>query len=346
MTKHLLTKVCICVFVCVFTGDAFGQEVPGENIDIEGNRLAQTGLKFLSISIDPRSAAMGDAVTALEGGAVSMLYNPAGMAYTDHAVDISLGRVQWIADFSYNAGSVAFQPFGGNQGVFGVSVVAADYGEALETIRFDNEQGYLDLGTIKPSAVAVGIGYARQITDRFAVGGHVKYARQSLGAITVSYDEGAPTKRDFVGSPLVVDFGVLYRTGFRSLNFAVSARNFSQEITYAQESFELPLTFNIGLSMDLMDLTQVNPEAHSFVLSVDGVHPRDFSEQIKVGGEYRFIEILSLRGGYIYPTDEQGINFGAGLHSSVGGVDFSADYTYTQFGIFGNVNRIGLGFGF
>ena len=52
-----------------------------------------------------------------------------------------------------------------------------------------------------------------------------------------------------------------------------------------------------------------------------------------------------MRTGYTYPTDEQGISLGAGVHTGVGGADFSFDYAYTQFGLFGNVNRLSLQIG-
>ena len=44
------------------------------------DKLAQTGMKFLSFSPDARAAALGDAITAKTGGASSLFYNPAGMA--------------------------------------------------------------------------------------------------------------------------------------------------------------------------------------------------------------------------------------------------------------------------
>ncbi|MEL7361314.1 MAG: DUF3308 domain-containing protein, partial [Bacteroidota bacterium] len=59
--------------------------------DIERDKLAQTGMKFLSISADPRAAAMGSAATAREGGSAMLFYNPAGMVRFDGAVDAMFG---------------------------------------------------------------------------------------------------------------------------------------------------------------------------------------------------------------------------------------------------------------
>ena len=129
------------------------------------------------------------------------------------------------------------------------------------------------------------------------------------------------------------------RTGFRSLNFAVNVRNFSGEIQYAEQNVELPLNFRMGLSMDLIDFAPQYEDTHSFLMSVDATHPRAYEEQVKVGGEYVFMNTLSLRAGYTYPTDEESVNLGAGLRLPIGDASFGFDYSYTDFGIFDTVHR-------
>lgn len=311
--------------------------------DTEQEKLAQTGMKFLSVSADPRAAAMGSAMTAVEGGSSMLFYNPAGMARLGTTADVMLGQTGWIADIDYNFGSIAFRPFGGRLGVVGVTLAFADYGDLQETIRADNEQGFIDLGTFAPSAWSVGLGYARAITDRFAVGGQVKYASMDLGSSAMRTEGDGVVRQDNQEGTVAFDFGVLYNTGFRSLNFAVAARNFAPEVTFEEESFQLPLTLHIGMAMDVLDLTTLGASnQHSFVVSVDAENPRDFSEQIKIGGEYTFLETFSLRAGYILPTDQEGISLGAGVKQTFGGIGFGADYAYTDFGIFSSVQRIAL----
>ena len=313
----------------------------------ERDKLAQTAMKFLAVPADPRSAALGDAMTAIENGAHSLFTNPAGMAFQDGASDLTLGNTRWIADIDYNHGSFAYRP-STRFGVIGVSLTFVDYGELQETI-FDetSEQGYRDIGTFSPQAWALGFGYARQFSDRFSAGGQVKYVSQDLGSAIASIGEGGidtgdVTREDLGESVLAYDFGVFYKTGFESLNFALSARNFSQEITYAEESVELPLALRIGVSMDVLDLTPMAAGPHSLLLAVDAENPRDFSEQVKVGAEYTFADILSLRAGYVSPTDEQGFSLGAGVRQEVGGLGVGADYAYTDFGVFDAVHRVAL----
>ena len=190
--------------------------------------------------------------------------------------------------------------------------------------------------------MSAGFSYAKSLSDRFAVGANIKYVYQDLAESTLNADDTQSNNQ----STVAVDFGVLYNTGFRSLNFAMSARNFSREVTYEEEAFELPLTFTIGVSMDMLDLTNYNTDMHSFVLSIDAERPRDFYEHLNIGGEYVLANTLALRAGYAFPTDEEGINLGIGLQRDLGGVGFSANYAYTDFGILGDINRISLNLSF
>ena len=61
-------------------------------------KLAQTGLKFLSVGVGARQAALSDAFTAVEGNSVAMFYNPAGMARLGEGAEAAVGQVNWIAD--------------------------------------------------------------------------------------------------------------------------------------------------------------------------------------------------------------------------------------------------------
>ena len=341
----------LAALTMVLVPSSFAQVEEGFD-DVTTEKIAQTGMKFLTTSLDARSTALGGAVTADESMANStaMFYNPAGMARMNGTFHIGGSNVSFIEDITYNALSVAFQPQDGNYGVFGFTWMALDYGDIERTARADTDAGFVRLGTFSPTAMAVGLAYARSFTDRFSVGAHVKIATQDLGSQPESIDDGgSPVNRDFKESTVAVDFGVLYNTGFRSLTLGMSARNFSQEVTYVNESFELPLTFQIGLAMDLVDFTSMDPNVHSIQFAVDAQRPRDFQEHVKVGVEYSFMDILSLRGGVaeaFVQDQERGISLGAGLNFNISEtMSATFDYSYTDFGVFDAVNRLSLSFG-
>lgn len=310
-------------------------------------KLAQTGLKFLSVSMDPRSAALGDAVTSVTSKSTAMLYNPSVMGEMNGTADFSFGSTRWIADINYIYGTGAISLFDGDFGVLGVSLVAVDYGEFIGTIVAPNDNGYLEVGTFKPTSMAVGVGYANQLSEKFSVGGNIKYVRQSIGTAVTGYDAGGNrVVEDNSINAIAFDFGILYHTGFKSLNFGMSVRNFSTELKYKDEKFQLPLTFKIGLSMNALDLLNIDQNMHSFLISVDASHPRDYSEQISVGAEYLFMNTLAIRGGFTSPTDEQKFTAGVGLKQSITGITLGVDYSYTPFGIFDNVHRFSVNIAF
>lgn len=344
--KLILACALLGLAILVAPVAAFGQDGeepqgPGFQ-DSDVSKSGQTGFKFLSLSLDPRASALAGAVTALDGaGSIGMLYNPAGMARQERALDLAFTRTEFIADINYHSGSVSFRPAGGVYGVFGLALVAVDYGTFEETIT--GPDGYIDLGTFSPSALAVGLGYARALSDRFAIGGNVKYAYQNLGTFPVGRDESQDLlSEDYNKGTAAFDFGVLYNTGFRSLNLAMSVRNFSPELRYEQESFELPLTFRIGVAMDLVDLTSMDPNLHAINLSIDAERPRDFSEQIRVGGEYVFMNTLALRIGYAVPTETEQLNLGVGVQQRIAGFGFAFNYAYTSYDVFDAVHRLGV----
>lgn len=138
------------------------------------------------------------------------------------------------------------------------------------------------------------------------------------------------------------DFGTIYYPGFRSFRFGMSVRNFSPQLKYQEETFELPLTFRIGAAMDVLDLVGGIPN-NSLLISVDALHPRSYTERIHVGGEYWFRDLLALRGGYKFNYDEEGLSLGFGLKYPIAGINLRVDYAYTDFGVFTNVNRITIG---
>jgi hypothetical protein len=323
----------------------------------ESQKLAQTGFQFLSVVSDARSAAMAEAITSLQLGSSALFSNPAGMSRMENFIDITASINQWIADIKHYTFGMAISPFNGDYGVLGFSVQSVDYGEFYGTrVNTSVPLGYDDIGIFKLSAIAIGVGYAKQLTDRFGVGGQVRWVQQDLGQSVIAWNirpkPTDPTKRiaDTLTvtnklSPYVFDFGTQFKTGFKSLVFGMSVRNFSKELKYywdiegkryEGEGFQAPLVFTLGVSMNLMDLIGEDPLSQSLNISIDASHYSDHPEQLKVGMEYKLMNMLSLRGGYANDNGGNGLSFGLGV-SQLG---FAFDYAYTPFGVFDKVQRM------
>ncbi|MFC1568969.1 PorV/PorQ family protein [bacterium] len=311
----------------------------------ENKKLAQTGFQFLSVVSDARAAAMGGAVNSIEMGSGALFFNPANMANMTNRFDVSASLNTWIADIHHSTFSLAFNPApnsGNNWGVFGLSVQSVNYGDIEWTMIDANESdGYRDMGIINPSALAVGVGYAKSLSTQFSVGAQVRLVEQDLGknilpitTYEVGEDSMETVKNEL--SPLSFDFGTLFKTGFKSLVFGMSVKHFSKEVEYAEEGFQLPLVFTIGASMDLIDLIEWDGFDQSLLLSIDATHFRSHPEQLIVGLDYTMMKMLSLRCGYATSNDEDGVSFGFGV-SQFG---LSLDYAYTPFGVFDKVQRM------
>jgi len=339
MKKHLFFG---CLSVLAATTVSFGQVQRSNQ-----QKLAQTGFKFLTITTDARAGAMGEAYTSLQSVSAAMFFNPAGMARLEGLANLSFGKVNWIADIDYTYGSAAFRPLDGRFGIFGLTLVAVEYGEFIGTVRANNANGFEETGNFSPTAFAVGLGYAKALSDKFSIGGNLKYVKQELGSVVTGLEtDGSQTLTNYAKGVAAFDFGILYRTGFKSLDFGMAVRNFSKEIKYVEESFQLPLTFKIGLSMNATDLLLPDSKTHGLLLSVDAVHPRDYPEQLNLGAEYLFLKTVALRAGYSTPNDDHHFSAGAGLQKAFKNYQFALDYAYTPHDLFDTVNRFSVNFAF
>lgn len=331
MKRLKITRLTAIIIIGLLTSLSYGQ-----------TKWAQTGFNFLSISSDARAAAMGDAVNSLSGYSGALFHNPATMVEMPTLFNVDFSINSWIADIKYLEFSVIITPYSGDYGVVGISLQSIDYGDVLGTMVFNNDKGYIDTEVMNPSALAAGIGYAKMLSDRFSVGAQVRLAYQALGKSIVPSGNTLLTKRN-VTNAVAYDFGTNFKTGVKSLTFGMSIRNFSKEVTFEEEGFQLPLLFTLGVSANLFDFLEVGGPQQSLLLSCDVTHPRAHPEQVKMGMEYQVLKVLALRGGYITGNSEDGVTFGAGVTSAGLGItslgSFRIDYSYTPFGVFGNVQR-------
>ncbi len=327
--NNALNRILLTGMIFLSVGISFAQE-----------KTAQTGFQFLSVSPDARSAALAGAATTVSQMSSALWNNPATMSEMSKEFDASFSMNKWIADINHNAVSMAYRPDQGLLGVFAVSFLYVDYGTVEGTIFAQNEQGYLDTGDIRPTAYSLGFGYARSLTNHFSIGGQIKLVHQNLGPalikLTAEDNIVKQNKNDL--SVVAFDFGTTYKTGYKSFVFGMSIRNFSREIKYDDQNFQLPLTFSIGASIDLFDF--IKAPQQNLLLSIDAVHPRSHIEQIKIATEYRYNKILALRLGYLSGADEQNLSFGFGVNT----LGIGLDYAYTPFGVFTKVQRVSLRF--
>jgi hypothetical protein len=321
----------------------YGQE---EN-DQDVTKVAKAGFKFMDVEIGARAAGMGEAFSLVGDNADAIFYNPAGIAQVDKNFDLTVSDVEWIAETRvYAVGLVA------NLGVYGnlgISALGTDFGDVIGTVIDPTvAEGYTETGMLDLGAFAAGLTYARRLTDKFMIGGNIRYAYEHLGESMFASD----TTRDSTWTEenstntIVYDIGTIFYPGFESLRLGMSIVNFSTALRYEYDvgntnSFELPLTFKMGVAMDVLDLLGEHPD-YSLLVDFELVHPRDYTKRYHLGAELSLLKLLKLRAGYKFGYDEETFGVGAGIHTD----NIRLDYAYTDFGRFDFVNRVSLGLAF
>ena len=324
-------KIRIIIFVALLIGSTLTK------LNAEVKKVAQSGYQFLKIDADARAAAMGGAFILVGTGASSMFYNPAGMTEQPASIDFFSTQTNWLADIGYYSLGVTKKL--GNFGVIGFSMQTSDYGSIIGTRVADNTAGFIETGNIEVEALAMGVSFAKSLTDRFSIGGQVKFVSQSLGNTLMPDGSEKSNKTD----GLAYDFGTIYYPGIKSFRFGMGVRNFSKNFKYEDDSFPLPLTFTMGVALDVMDFVGSFGENHNLLVEVDAVHPIDYTERVNMGIEYGFKKIFFLRGGYKFNHDTEGLSLGVGFSIRLIGLMTKLSYSFNDAGSFSPVNRISIG---
>ena len=317
-----------------------GAGIPPQDFD----RVGQAGFQFLKLPTNARQAGMGGVISSLGyGDASSAFANPASTLDVQN-MDVFLSHVRWFADINYTS-TAAVRNFEGI-GTIGVNLLFLDYGDMPRTenspILLDGEptgrsEVLTDLGTVTANNLAIGVSYARRVTDQLHFGVNAKYISETLDDATV----GA----------WAIDIGTVFYTGIRSLRVTMVGRNigpdtqvaeFDERIGYEPADIRMPVNFSFGVGYDLLEGGSQSP--HLWTLAAEFVHPNDGPEKVNVGTEYSFRNLLQLRGGYRFNYDEEGLTLGGGLNVGVSGYALSLGYAYWDFGRLGATHVVSMGF--
>ncbi len=325
------------VVLLILSAAIFGQNGL-DPINIE--RSGQSGWQFLKINPDPRQAAMGGVLLVNKVANANVAFGSPAILGHIQDLDIQFNSMGWIADINHT--SLAMSKGLGSYGTVAFSYVSLDYGEIPETIH-EQRQG----GTTAPvitgnyftgSDLAIGVAYAKLITDKLALGANFRYIREEIAGLGMSN--------------WAIDFSTLYYTGLNSLRLSIAARNFGSDthlVGYSEElqsepvDIRMPLEFRTGVAYDFFE---VDGDKNYLTLVLEGKVQSDGSEKINFGTEYVFQEMLFLRGGYRFNYDAEGLTFGLGVNYPVGAYGLSFDYTYLDFGVLKQVNMFSFGLTF
>lgn len=299
-------------------------------------KVGQAGFTFMKIPTNARNAALADAgVGQIGSGAAGVFLNPATLAFLEGREAFAT-HVEWIANTKSEVVGAAINIPG--RGTIGLGFQTYDAGEFNRT-TIDTDPsgaGFTDGGKFSTSNYALTAGYGMKITDRFAIGANIKLAHQDLGTGQVLVG-GNLTNISNSKNAFAVDLGTYFNTGFRNTVLAMSVQNFSQELTYQRESFELPRNIRLGVLVDVLSMAGNTPVPHHLNLAFDVTNPVDFDEQVLAGLEYTFQAAgspfgFSGRAGYKTNHDTESFSAGGGLrYLTEAGKGLKLDYAFKKF---------------
>ena len=313
-------------------------------------KAGTTAAPFLKIGVGARAVALGGNFVALANDANALYWNPAGIANINN-ISFSATHTEWFAGITHGAVQFAV-PMSENFAI-GFDVLYLSSGNIEQTtLEQQNGNGIF----YDASDFALGVTYARKLTNRFTVGVKAKFIQQRI------FNEEAST--------FAVDFGTMYKTDFNGLRIGMNLANFGGSMQMSgndlllvgedpatgnafdmelkTESWPLPILFRVGVAIDVMNREEgfLQNDENRITLAIDGNHPNDNEETIGMGIEYEWQEMFALRMGYKGNHDVENFSFGGGFKLMLAGILFNIDYAYADFGDLESVQRFSAGFAF
>ena len=309
----------------------------------QSKNIGTVGAQFLQLGVGARAVGMGGAYVGVTDDVDALYWNPAGITRVkNHALQVS--HLPYFDTISRNY--VGYVYNFNERGAFGVSVNYLSMDDMEITTEFQPEGTGEFFGA---SDLAIGVSCGLNLTDRFSVGITAKYINQRI------WNENA--------RGLAFDVGTQYRIDFKNLIIAMCMSNFGPDLKMAgrdldvfydtnenlptnrltpalleTEAYPLPLTFQVGVAMDLY-----SSEKYKAIIAIDAVHPNDSKERVNFGAELSFFKMLFLRSGYQYNYDVQGLTFGAGFLVPFKSSRVTVDYSYSIYDILTDIQRFSLG---
>jgi hypothetical protein len=344
---HFFTRAKIFLLIIIFI--SCNQDYYGQNVSKTGT----TAAPFLQIGVGAAGNGMGGAFAGVANDASALYWNVGGIASLEK-YEAVLSHTDWIADTKFDYAGLII-PLGdfGNLGFSFTSLSMED----MKVRTVDQPEGTGEF--FSAGDLAVGISYARFLTERFSVGITAKYIKQTIWHMSSSafaIDAGTVFRTDLLGGltigAVLANFGTPMRLEGRDARYFIRVDETKQgssetiPVNIELDSWDLPLYFQLGLSSPV-----INSDEYKLLISADAVVPNNDYQSLNVGGEFSFMSYFSIRGGYnsLFLQDaEGGLSFGVGVNSnmllSTAAVNF--DYAFRDFGRLKNVHNFSLGIKF
>lgn len=295
-------------------------------------KIGSAGAQELRIPAGSRGTAMGGSAVALNSGLDAIYWNPAG-ASDISGTDLMFSRRKYIADIDIDYFAMARRM--GDVGIFGVTAkILSMNDEPVRTVDFPDGTGEM----FSSSFSVVGLTYSRRMTDRVALGINTNIIYERIA------DQSA--------TGFALDVGFTYDPGWNNMTFGAVIKNLGPKMRFdgpgfdletetgsnpnalphntrsQAAEFEIPSYVQMGAAYQMVNVDRN-------VVNLTGTfQSNNFAQdEWRIGGEYIFDELLSIRGGYSYSDQKDylyGATFGAGLAFELGETLVNFDYAWSQ----------------
>jgi hypothetical protein len=314
------------------------------------DNVGTSAANFLKIGIGARAQSLGGSYVAQADEVTALYWNPAGIVNINGR-EVNFTQIDWIADvnLSFLGGVVSM----GEAGSIGIAITYLSMGD-MKVTNWVNPEGTGE--TFEASDMAIGLTYARRITEKFGIGLQVKYIQEKISQSSAD--------------AFAIDVGVQYQTGFEDLKLGMAISNFGTEMQLSGRdlsirtdpfntvgsnpddvhanletvSWPLPITIRLGASMDF-----IKSDALRLTGNLDFYDPRDVDQTWCAGSEAAlFGETVFLRAGVNnYFENELRPSLGGGIKYNFDDIyGIVIDYAYSDMGRLISANRFSLAFTF
>lgn len=288
MRKPIFLLPITILIVCIFLPAALSAQ-------------GESGAHCLIIPPSARANGMGQTYVAMADDATAIWWNPAGLAFVNKSVDLMYSQL--VPEL---ASDVKYAYFGGTMGIEGFGTIGASltylgYGDWEAR---DPNNNYL--GQFSSWEAAPTFSGAVKLMGNLGVGLNVKFVYIDLAPPEATIENQAGR-----GHSVAVDAGVLYKVpdfslaGFRvsRLNLGICISNLGPSVTFinTDQAASLPRNARFGFAW-----TPFGSEAAELAVAAEVNRPLvefERSNTYHVGAEFKYIDLIAIRAGYMHDKD-------------------------------------------
>ncbi len=329
--RHIWAVIAWCILAGA--GSAAAQSKTGTTLG-----------QFLLIEPSSRLTALGNTGVAADTRLDAAYYNPAAVGRLQ-GMEIQFSHADWFAGIRHDYVAAGF-PIGAWGAAF-VTITSLNSGE-IDVRTVNQPLGTGERYTV--SNLAVGLGYAYAVTERFSAGLQVRYLQETIwhsSADAVTFDVGTLYRLSPQGLHLgasLTNFGT--SAGFEGLDLRItydedpsrSGDNNALPGERFTQDYPVPILFRAGVGYPL----RLSNDLRGW-FAVTAAHPSDNSESASGGFELTYREMVSARLGYqnLFKEDsEEGAAAGLGFQSRLSDFGYQIDYAWADYGRLESVHRL------